>query len=511
MGVKIISLKLSTDFSNDILRKKIAKELRIRDFSFQIENKSLDARNKANIHWLLSVVVHSDEITGGEYSKTEILTIPYRKRNKSAMVIGNGPAGFFCAFVLQKAGFEVTMIDRGSEVDKRGNSIELFESTGNFDPNGNYAFGEGGAGAFSDGKLTSRSKHISKEKQFILSTYIEAGAPKEIAYMNHPHLGTDNLKLIVKNLRNSFIESGGTMMFENMLIDIIEANGKITEVITTKGVYTPDVLFIASGHSAYETYRMLIKRGVQFRTKNFALGCRMEHQQDVINIAQWGRARLPGVKAAEYRLTSPADGIHQVYSFCMCPGGIVVPATAYADTNIVNGMSYYKRDGHFANAACVAGIHPDSLVGKQVSPSEALDLVEDLERHFFRLTNSFVAPSCTISDFIAGKLRSKQLQTSYPLGIEAVPLWKLLPANVSSSLRSGLTDFSKKMSGFDTGVLIGLESKTSSPIQVLRDEYGCCTGFSNLFIIGEGSGYAGGIVSSAADGVRAGMGFILKD
>lgn len=509
MGYKNISLKMPTSFSDGELRRKIANQLHIRNFSFQIENKSLDARNKSNIHWLLTIAVHSEEIKGGGALPYEPLMIPVKDRNESALVVGNGPAGFFCAFVLQRAGFEVTMIDRGFEVEKRDRSIELFEKEGIFNPLGNYAFGEGGAGTFSDGKLTSRSKHISKERQFILDSYIAAGAPREIAYMAHPHLGTDNLKRIVKKLRQQFIEAGGKMLFETMMTDIKVKNGQVVEVITNKGNFNPDRVFIAPGHSAYDTYRMLMQNGVLFRTKNFALGSRMEHRQEIINIAQWGKPALPGVKAAEYRLTSNADNKHQVYSFCMCPGGMVVPAAAFEKTNIVNGMSYYLRDGRFANAACVAGIHPDSLAGKVVSPSEALDLVEQLEKSFFDFTGNYVAPACNISDFLEGKIKNKKLESSFPLGLQIAPLWEMLPAHVTSAMRAGLLDFGQKMRNFETGILLGLESKTSSPVQVLRDDDARCTGFSNLYMLGEGSGYAGGIISSAADGVKVAMKCIL--
>jgi uncharacterized protein len=215
MGFKTISLKLPTDFTSEKLRSKISKELRISDFTFQIENKSLDARNKSNIFWLVQVVVNSPEIKGGEEINTETLEIPYIKRKEQVVVVGSGPAGFFAAFVLQKAGFNVTLIERGSEVTKRGKSIQTFEKTGIFDAQNNYAFGEGGAGTFSDGKLTSRSKHISLEKKFILTCYIEAGAPDEIAYMAHPHLGTDNLKKIVRNLRLAFEKLGGKILIRN--------------------------------------------------------------------------------------------------------------------------------------------------------------------------------------------------------------------------------------------------------------------------------------------------------
>jgi uncharacterized FAD-dependent dehydrogenase len=269
-----------------------------------------------------------------------------------------------------------------------------------------------------------------------------------------------------------------------------------------------DALFVAPGHSAYETYRMLMQRGVQFRTKNFAIGSRMEHRQEIINRAQWGKEKLPGVKAAEYRITSPADGKHQVFSFCMCPGGIVVPAAAYPGTNIVNGMSYYRRNGRFANAACVAGVHPDELAGKTVSPLEALEWVEQLETAFYRHTGNYRAPACSIAGFLQNQNRKTAFESSYPLGLVAAPLWELLPETIVKSMQVGLADFIRKIKGFETGNLIGLESKTSSPVQVLRQPTGRCEGFENLFMVGEGSGYAGGIISSAADGIKAAMGYI---
>ena len=508
MGYTTCTIKLPTDFSEEQLRKKISKQLRIKEFSYQLENKSLDARNKNYIHWLIRVCVKSPELKDERPYKKPTLVIPNKKRMEKAIVVGSGPAGFFAAFTLQKAGFQTTIIERGTEVNKRVKGIQTFESTGKFSPISNYAFGEGGAGTFSDGKLTSRSKHNSLEKQFILASYINAGAPEEIAYMTHPHLGTDNLRIIVKNLRHQFEELGGTFLFETLVEDLKIENGVVQKVITTSGDLDADVFFIAPGHSANETYRMLIKRGIPFRTKNFALGSRMEHHQEVINFAQWGKEKLPGVKAAEYRLTSNGDGNQRVYSFCMCPGGIVVPATAYKDTNIVNGMSFYKRNGEFANAACVAGIHPDELAGHEVSPLEALDIVESLEKKFYELSGGYQAPYCSIQDFINKKESASIAKTSYPLGLNPTPLWELLPAKVSLAMREGLKDFNRKMKGFETGILLGLESKTSSPVQVIREENKLCTGFKNLYIVGEGSGYAGGIVSSAADGIKAAMNYI---
>ncbi|MGB3241604.1 MAG: NAD(P)/FAD-dependent oxidoreductase, partial [Candidatus Omnitrophota bacterium] len=292
MGYKEIILKLPTDYSEDQLRKKIEKELKIKEFSWQIKKKSLDARKKTKIHWQILVSVSSEHIKGIVPQASPTLDIPYRKTKEKVMVVGSGPAGFFCAFVLQKSGFNTTLIERGSEVKKRAEGIRRFEETGEFDPISNYAFGEGGAGTFSDGKLTSRSKHISLEREFIISSYINAGAPEVIKYMAQPHLGSDNLKKIIKVLRKQFLDIGGKLLFETFLEDIKIKDGKACEAITTKGVVEADKFVVASGNAAYETYRMLIDRGIKFRTKNFAIGCRLEHPQEIINEAQWGTKRL---------------------------------------------------------------------------------------------------------------------------------------------------------------------------------------------------------------------------
>lgn len=511
MGYKVIELKLPTGYSEKELTERIAKETGTRDFTWQIESKSLDARKKSNIHWLVRVAVASKELTGEKPAKENSLEIPYAKRSRRIVIAGSGPAGFFAAYVLQKAGFDTFILERGAEVDKRAKGILKFEQSGEFDPVANYSFGEGGAGTFSDGKLTSRSKNISPERDFFLDEYIAAGAPAEIRYMTHPHVGSDNLRSVVKNLRKKYSDLGGEMRFETTLLDLAAGDGKIREAISERDVYDADYFIIAPGHSAYETYRMLNRRGVQFRTKGFAIGCRAEHLQSDINRAQWGVDILPGVKAAEYRLTSGGDGKHPVYSFCMCPGGIVVPASTYKHINIVNGMSFYGRDGLFSSAACVAGIHPDELAGRKVTAMEALEWLENLESSFFDYAKGYKAPFCSISDFIREREPHSIPPTSYPLGLSPAPLWKMLPPAVTSSIKAGLTGFSRKIKGYDKGNLLGLESKTSSPVQVIREQNGLCTGFSNLFMAGEGSGYSGGIVSSAADGIRIAMNIIRSE
>ncbi|MCK5154408.1 MAG: FAD-dependent monooxygenase [Spirochaetales bacterium] len=511
MNYKDLSLKLSTDYSENELRALISKKINLQDFSFEILKKSLDARKKSNIHWLLNMRVFSDNIKWDKFIPDQHISIPYKIRNKKVVIIGSGPAGMFSALFLQKAGFNVTILERGAEVDSRGKRITNFEQTGIFDSNANYAFGEGGAGTFSDGKLTSRSRRISREREFIMDAYIRAGAPKEIKYLAHPHLGSDNLKIIVKNLRREFLSDGGEIEFESFADDLTVKDGTLKSVKTSRKEHQADFLIVASGHSSYETYRMLMEHGVAFRTKNYALGSRVEHRQELINEAQWGVAFLNGVKAAEYRLTAGIDGLLPVYTFCMCPGGTIVPATAYEDTNIVNGMSQYARDGIFANSALVAGVNLSKLLKREVSAEEALAWTQNLERSFY--SNRYTAPGCSIKDFLH---KSTSLSvpsasgTSYPLDLRAAPLWEMFPESISNSLREGLKLFTRKLRGFDEGTILGLESKTSAPVQVIRGTGGLCEGFSNLYMVGEGSGYAGGIISSAVDGLKASMDIIKR-
>ncbi len=500
---------MATGYTDDQLRERISKKLGIREFSYSIEGKSLDARKKTDIHWLIRVGVSSPQIGTGKPDVRPTITIPRKRRNESAVVVGSGPAGFFCALFLQEAGFSTTILERGTNVTDRARGIAIFEKTGRFDPKANYAFGEGGAGTFSDGKLTSRSKHISAERRFILDEYINAGAPEEIAYLSHPHLGSDTLRVVVENLRRRYEAAGGTIRFETRLTDLEIRNGIVVSAIGDTDQFTADYFVIAPGHSAYETYRMLLRRGVAIKPKNFAVGSRVEHPQETINIAQWGTPALAGVKAAEYRLSANPPGYLPVYTFCMCPGGVIVPASAYEGTNIVNGMSLYQRNGTFANAACVAAVNPYELVGENASAESVLDWVEALETAFSEYAatsgNRYGAPFCTITDFIHRRGPGAGRNTSYPLGLIPAPLWELLPETVSSSMRAGLVEFCRTIDGFDTGIIMGLESKTSAPVQVLREENRNCTGIRNLYVAGEGSGFAGGIISSAADGVRAAM------
>ncbi len=502
MGIRSLQLKLPTDYGDEDVRTRIRRELKTDDFTWVTERKSLDARKKSDIHWLLTVLVSSASLPDGDEQTVESLDIPNCGKGRKVVVAGSGPAGFFAAWYLQSAGYEVTLLERGEDVDARSGAISALNEKGHFNPSSNYAFGEGGAGTFSDGKLTSRSKHISKERRFILDLYVKAGAPREILYLAHPHLGTDRLRVIVKNLRMLFEEIGGRILFETRVEDLQLRGQTVREIRSSSGDLEADFVIMATGHSAYDSYRMLMERGVLFRAKNFAIGHRVEHAQYLINRAQWGVESLPGVKAAEYRLTAHSSTGRPVYSFCMCPGGTVVPAGAYAGRSVVNGMSEYARNGRFANAGIVAGVHPDDLLGHAAEPGEILDYMDRLEESFYRFSDGYRIPALSVQDYLQGRRDGKPGPASYPLGLESAALHAMIPDFLASTLREGLRDFSEKLKGFERGQLMGLESKSSSPLQVLRDAELRCDGFENLYVAGEAGGYSGGIISSAADGIR---------
>lgn len=507
-GFKEIELKLPTDYSESQLNRTVSIKLGIRKFSFDIIKKSLDARKKNNIHWKIRLRVFSKELRGTEFYKEKKLKISYKKRNKKIIVVGSGPAGFFSAYLLALSGFQVTIIEKGTDVNQRHKDILDFESKGLFKNHSNYCCGEGGAGTFSDGKLTSRTKNITVEKQFILDNFIDSGAPQEIRYLSKPHIGSDNLRKVVLNLRKKFENAGGILVFNSTVGNFtIHKNNKIS-VHTAEKNYEADFLIFAPGHSNYDTFRLLYDKRINFRIKPFAIGVRVEHPQELINIAQWNVPKLNGVKAADYKLTYTASNGIPVYSFCMCPGGKVVQASPKKGLNIVNGVSNYSRNSPFANSAIVAGLDIRKILKKETGFFQAIDWLESLEKKVFDLTNSFSVPGNIIGNFVNDNACSDFPKNSYCPGIFPYDFKNLFPPEIILALKEGFNNFSRKIKGFETGIMMGLESKTSSPVQVIRDEFGRCEGFGNVFIIGEGSGYTGGIISSAVDGIKAAIGII---
>ncbi len=502
-------LKLPINYTYTDILKQLKRKGAKNVESANVIRKSLDARKKSNIVWNLKVEINTQEISYTRRAEGA-LDLPYKDFNKTVIIVGSGPAGIFAGLVLLKSGFTVTILEKGKKVEDRDADIEDLINNGNFRANSNFAFGEGGAGTYSDGKLTSRNKHISKEKDFILSTFINNGAPEEIYSMVHPHIGSDNLKIVAKNMRNQFLDLGGVIHFDTTFITFDSKFGGVTKVETDKGDFDTNYLLLATGHSSFPTYWELIKKGVIFKSKNFAIGFRAEHPQSLINRAQWGQDSIKGLKAAEYRLTSKTD-TSSVFSFCMCPGGTIVPAAASAKASVVNGMSNYSRNGEFANAAVVSAFNFSDMLKREVSPLESLDLLQQLEERYFDATGGYSVPGMKITDFINGTSSGNIGNTSYKPGITPYNLEELLPHNIIEPLKQGLKDFSNRLSGYETGNILGLESKTSSPIQAVRDPNGLCSTYNNLYFAGEGSGWAGGIVSSAADGIKSALDIINRE
>ncbi len=502
MGYKELEFKLPDSSTMEDLEKAIKKSLKSENYKFTILKKSIDARKKPRIEWLYRVGVVSPVLAGGEPPVNPTVHPEKTRKSKKVVVVGTGPAGIFAADYLSLSGFQVTVLERGSPVELRRTKLDEWEEGGAFSTENNYSFGEGGAGTFSDGKLSSRTKSISPERNYIFKKFISVGGPGEIEYMTHPHIGSDNLYSMTRNLRKKLQAQGVEFLFHSKVIDLVIKEGKVAGAVTQNGEIGGEEFIFATGHSAYETYRMLIRRGIPFRSKNFALGFRAEHLQEMINFAQWGVKSLPGVKAAEYRLANQNENGNGVYTFCMCPGGKVVPAAAYDDINIVNGMSLYQRDSIWANAAVVTGVNLGQLLKREVSAAESLDWLEQIERSFQNPKAPFKAPAMTIHDFVHGEKGGKLPASSFCLGLEPSDLSVMLPEEIVKDLREGILIFNKKIKGYEDGLLLGLESKTSSPIQVERNPEEYWAGYRNLYVVGEGSGWSGGIVSSAADGLR---------
>lgn len=510
MGFKFIELKMPTDYSEQELQNILQKNIGSDEFTYSIDLKSLDARNKGNIHWKIRAGVLGNSIEEDETPDINKIDIPYAKRDKTVCVIGSGPAGFFCAYTLATAGFKVKLIEKGKEVNARAKDIHNFETGGKFLANSNYAVGEGGAGTFSDGKLTSRTKSISAEKRFVFEKYVSAGAPEEIQYLSHPHIGSNNLIKVAVNLREEFLKMG-EILFETECTGVKISRTKAAAIETNHGKIEADYIVFAPGHSSYPTYEMLIRAGVKFKVKPFAVGFRVEHPQELINLSQWNKKSLEGVKAAEYRLSHRDDKNLPVFTFCMCPGGKVVPAAPDHGINIVNGMSYYARDSKWANSAIVAAINFNEEYGRELEPLEAIEKLKSIENKFYEFAKGYSAPACTIKDFLNRKTSANLPESSYPLGLKSCDLRSLMPNSICKSISAALKVWDRKIKGFSDGLLLGLESKTSSTLQAERnDNAGSCRGFDNLYITGEGSGLAGGIVSSAADGIKTALNIIAK-
>ena len=499
-----ISLPLGTETEElkRIAAKKAHLELsKVR--TFRILKESLDARKKGDIRKVYSVEI--DEAVLPKKS----LDIPYVGACAfRPVIVGFGPAGMLSAYVLARAGMRPIVLERGLPIEQRAEKVSALWDKGVLDENANAEYGEGGAGAFSDGKLNSGIK--DKELvSFVLSTFVECGAPEEIEYMNKPHVGTDRLRKMVRTLREKVVALGGEVFFSSKVTDVEPRKGAIRVVADKE--YITDALILAIGHSARDTYRMLLSRGFAMESKPFAVGVRIEQPQAEIDCAMYGVRGDPRLPAAEYKVVehTKAGG---VYSFCMCPGGYVVCASSEAGGVVTNGMSYHARDGKNANAALLVGVDKADF-GEGVL--DGVRYQEGLERAAFLAGGGdFRAPCQRVGDFLRGRIGSSDsgVEPTYKPGVTAADLNAVLPDRIGAALKLGLTAFDKKIRGFirENDLLTGAETRSSSPVRVLRGEGLTSPSHPMVYPCGEGCGYAGGIMSAAVDGVKVALAIISE-
>jgi uncharacterized FAD-dependent dehydrogenase len=472
--------------------------------SIRILKKSVDARKK-NIRVNLSVEI----FTGDESELPEIS--PFKSVNvslkKEVIIVGAGPAGLFAALRLIELGIKPVIIERGRDVSSRKKDIARISREHIVDPDSNYCFGEGGAGTYSDGKLYTRSKKRG-DNQRVLELLCLHGANTNILYEAHPHLGTDKLPGIISNIRKTIIDAGGLFMLEKKVTDLI-LEGDIIKGVVTSGNerFLSPYIILATGHSARDIYDICLSANVELEMKSFAVGVRVEHPQALIDRIQYhGNDRGDYLPAASYNIAKQVDG-RGVFSFCMCPGGFIVPSATSQEEVVVNGMSPSGRNSPYANSGIVVEIRPEDLYKySSAGVMAGLEFQKEIEKDAWVNGGSTqCAPAQRLADFVTGKLSGSIPKVSYFPGVTSSPLHSWLPELVGKRLREGLSLFGKVMHGYLTNdaVVLGVESRTSSPVRIPRDSVNLHhIRIRGLYPCGEGSGYAGGIVSSAVDGMN---------
>lgn len=520
MSIRINNIILNIEEDMELVREKAAKKLRIPNNAirdFKILRESVDARKKDNIKFNYSVEVSCDNeerlVKRADDKDVKLETVEYNDEfsyghkvfNHRPVVVGMGPAGMFAALLLARKGYKPIVIERGQQVEERTASVDLFWKTGTLNLESNVQFGEGGAGTFSDGKLTTRIKDTRCD--YVLEAFVKAGAPKEILYSGKPHVGTDILKTVVKNIRQEIIKLGGEVRFSSKLEDMKIKSGKLHSIIVNENEIPCEALVLAIGHSSRDTYSMLNKMGVTLTAKPFAIGVRIEHLQSLIDENQYGKfAAHPRLKAADYRLTYTSERLNRsVYSFCMCPGGEVVAAASEDKRLVTNGMSYYKRDKENANSALVVTVGPSDFDG--CSPLSGMEFQRHYEALAYKLGGgNYCAPVQLVGDFLKDRLSTKigRVNPTYTPGYEFKQLSGCLPPYVIDALKEGIINFDRKIKGFaaDDAVLTGIETRTSAPVRIERNENLQSSNIYGLYPAGEGAGYAGGIMSAAVDGLK---------
>jgi uncharacterized FAD-dependent dehydrogenase len=501
-----IELVIPPEFINDYSYQKnlAAKELKINleeISAVQILRRSIDARVKNPIYRVKTIVYLNEEPTD-IYSPIEFKHV---KENKKVLIVGMGPAGMFAALRLIELGIKPIIFERGKNVQSRRRDLRDIQQFGNVNPNSNYCFGEGGAGAYSDGKLYTRATKRGDVNR-ILNILVQHGAQKEILIDSHPHIGSNILPKVVQEIRQTIINCGGEIYFDSLITDLILESARINGVIVNnENEFFGEAVILATGHSARDIYYLLDKHKIKLEAKPFAMGVRIEHPQYLIDEIQYhSKERNPNLPASSYNLACQVDA-RGVYSFCMCPGGIIIPASTSSDELVLNGMSVSRRDSPFANSGLVVTVDEKDWKHKdEFGVFAGLEFQKEIEKIAFEAGGkNQTAPAQRVTDFVKGEISKSLPKSSYIPGTLNSPLHEILPKKIAKGIRKSLLIFDKKMKGYYTeeAQLLAAETRTSSPIRIPRNnETLMHVEIKGLFPCGEGAGYAGGIVSSAIDG-----------
>lgn len=526
--LRINEIKLPLDYTEEDLKQKAARFLKVQPSdikSLSVFRRSVDSRKKQDVHFVFTVDVEVDsdekKILKRCDKKRVQESVFYhyvpvenkRSSNFRPVVVGFGPAGMFSALSLAEAGLKPIVLERGHDADTRTKDVQNFWQNRKLDTRSNIQFGEGGAGTFSDGKLTTGIKDPRQNK--IMRDFVRFGAPEAILYTNYPHIGTDNLVHVVKNIRKEIIRLGGEVRFGATLTDLIVANHYIHGVtyVTEDGAshdLETDCVVLALGHSARDTVEMLYQKGISMMQKPFSVGARIEHPREFIDQAQYGAAAgHPALGAANYKMACHPPHGRGMYTFCMCPGGTVVNAASEEGGIVVNGMSEYARDGENSNSALLVGIEPEHFPSEH--PLSGFDLQREMEQKAFALGGGdYTAPAQLVGDFLKGQKSTKMgaIHPSCPTGVTPSDIREVLPISVTDIMADALVLMDQKLKGFamQEAVLTFPETRSSSPVRIFRDDfYECSIGkdpLGGVYPCGEGAGYAGGIVSAGVDGIR---------